>query len=164
MRTASTKLMVHQFIENNPLEGAVRFIALAIPQPTQKDFNTQLGVHLEEFAETLEELTAETPDVALVLRTAIESLRALSKHSKEVGELDVLPGNEIAFLDALCDNIQTAASVAHTKKMDLVGAFTEVVYSNHSKFVDGKPVFDANRKVQKGPHYFKPVLGKFLNQ
>ena len=43
-------------------------------------------------------------------------------------------------------------------------AFTEVHNSNMSKLDDnGKPIFRADGKVQKGPNYFKPNLNQFIN-
>jgi len=42
------------------------------------------------------------------------------------------------------------------------GAMLEVNASNFSKFVDGEPVFNEDRKIMKGPDYFKPDLKKFL--
>ena len=146
----------------DPLVGATAWIQAAIPEPTEKDRSTQLGVFLEELSETLQELSTEDADVALVLKNAIQSLHLLAEHSKSQGSIFILPGNRLHFLDGLCDMIQTAASTAHVNKMDLVGGMSNVVESNFSKFVDGKPLFNENKKVMKGPDYFKPDLAQFI--
>ena len=40
----------------------------------------------------------------------------------------------------------------------------EVNDSNFSKFEDGQPIFDANRKIIKGSGYRKPNLEPFLKK
>ena len=66
------------------------------------------------------------------------------------------------LLDSLADQIVTAVGVARMFELDIVGALKEVNASNYSKFVDGKPLFDENGKIKKGPNYFKPDLSKFV--
>ena len=66
------------------------------------------------------------------------------------------------MLDSLADQLVTGVGVAHMLRMDIIGALNEVNLSNFSKFVDGIPQFDANRKIIKGPDYFKPNLELFL--
>ena len=45
---------------------------------------------------------------------------------------------------------------------DVVGGLDEVNRSNYSKFVDGQPLFDENRKIKKGPQYSRPDLTPYL--
>ena len=70
--------------------------------------------------------------------------------------------NKIELLDSLCDQIVTAIGVAHMLGMDIENALAEVNRSNHSKFEDGKPVFNAQGKISKGVNYTPPKLGKFI--
>ena len=46
--------------------------------------------------------------------------------------------------------------------MDPVGGLAEVNESNWSKFVDGEPQFDENKKIKNGPNYRKPDLSPFV--
>jgi len=43
-------------------------------------------------------------------------------------------------------------------ELNILDGLTEVNRSNWSKFVDGKPLFDENGKIKKGPGYSKPDL------
>mgnify|MGYP006098720723 FL=1 len=69
--------------------------------------------------------------------------------------------NEIA--DALTDILYVTYGAGHAFGIDLDKCFQEVQRSNMSKLSsDGKPIYNDNGKVQKGPNYFKPDLNKFL--
>ena len=69
----------------------------------------------------------------------------------------------LLVLDSLADQIVTAVGTAHMNGMDIVGALHEVNGSNFSKFDDeGNPIFNDNKKIMKGPNYYKPDLVKFL--
>lgn len=134
----------------------------AVPEPTPKNINTQLGVHIEEVVEMLSELIARTPEHHQKLVKAMGALTVLSDAMKEGNNYDVLPEQRIGLLDALCDQIVTATGVGTFLGMNVPGAMDEVNRSNYSKFVDGQPIFDENRKVKKGPNYTKPVLIPFV--
>ena len=48
--------------------------------------------------------------------------------------------------------------------IDLDKCFEEVQKSNMSKLnLNGKPIYNQDGKVMKGPNYFKPNFKKFLN-
>ena len=65
--------------------------------------------------------------------------------------------------DALTDILYVAYGAGHAFGIDLDRCFEEVQNSNMSKLgVDGKPIYNEDGKVMKGPKYFKPDLGKFL--
>ena len=65
--------------------------------------------------------------------------------------------------DALTDILYVAYGAGHAFGIDLDRCFEEVQSSNMSKLgVDGKPIYNEDGKVMKGPKYFKPDLGKFL--
>ena len=145
---------------SNPLAGAVAWIRKALPEPTEKDLSTQVGVHIEEFAEFLKQLELEEPNMNEHFKAICENVHELAIDIKVKG--GVVIKDRVQLLGALCDNIQTAASVAHCAELDLVNGMNEVVDSNFSKFLNGMPLFDQNRKVIKGPDYFKPVLTDYV--
>ena len=66
-------------------------------------------------------------------------------------------------VDALTDILYVAYGAGHAFGVNLDKCFEEVQNSNMSKLgVDGKPIYNDNGKVMKGPNYFKPNLKKFL--
>tara|TARA_B100001123_G_scaffold220684_1_gene248893 strand:- start:50 stop:421 length:372 start_codon:yes stop_codon:yes gene_type:complete len=65
--------------------------------------------------------------------------------------------------DALTDILYVTYGAGHAFGINLDKCFDEVQKSNMSKLgKDGKPIYDKNGKVMKGPNYFKPNLSKFL--
>ena len=65
--------------------------------------------------------------------------------------------------DALTDILYVTYGAGHAFGIDLDNCFDEVQKSNMSKLgSDGKPIYNENGKVMKGPEYFKPDLSKFL--
>tara|TARA_B100000965_G_C19412047_1_gene678158 strand:- start:136 stop:507 length:372 start_codon:yes stop_codon:yes gene_type:complete len=66
--------------------------------------------------------------------------------------------------DALTDILYVTYGAGHAFGIDLDSCFEEVQNSNMSKLGDdGKPIFNDQGKVMKGPKYFKPDLGKFIS-
>ena len=66
-------------------------------------------------------------------------------------------------VDALTDILYVTYGAGHAFGVNLDKCFEEVQKSNMSKLGDnGKPIFNENGKVMKGPNYFKPNLDKFL--
>ena len=65
--------------------------------------------------------------------------------------------------DALTDILYVTYGAGHAFGIDLDKCFDEVQRSNMSKLdEDGKPIYNENGKVMKGPNYFQPDLGKFI--
>ena len=65
--------------------------------------------------------------------------------------------------DALTDILYVTYGAGHAFGINLDECFTEVQNSNMSKLgEDGKPIYNENGKVMKGPNYFKPNLNQFL--
>jgi predicted HAD superfamily Cof-like phosphohydrolase len=135
----------------------------ALPFPKTKNLHTQLGVHFEEVLEMLEALnTYDAPTKHLIV-DAVDALNNLQNHLKKSDGIIELHGkNRVHLLDALCDQIVTSVGVAHTYGMNIVGALEEVNDSNFSKFLKGKPLFDENKKIVKGPHYRPANLYPFV--
>lgn len=140
-----------------------RWLETAFPKPTEKDQATQIGVHLEEVAEFMEAIGSCKATTILVQDVSDNFKQSPNIYQDADGNAITLPEDfKIQMLDALCDQIVTATSVAHSMGFNIVGAIKEVNASNWSKFEDGKPLYDANGKVIKGKHYFKPNLKPFL--
>ena len=65
--------------------------------------------------------------------------------------------------DALTDILYVTYGAGHAFGINLDACFEEVQNSNMSKLgSDGKPIYNDQGKVMKGPNYFKPNLNKFL--
>mgnify|MGYP001244216460 CR=1 FL=1 len=65
--------------------------------------------------------------------------------------------------DALTDILYVTYGAGHAFGIDLDKCFNEVQRSNMSKLDEnGKPIFNEQGKVLKGPNYFKPNLEKFI--
>ena len=66
--------------------------------------------------------------------------------------------------DALTDILYVTYGAGHAFGINLDKCFEEVQNSNMSKLDEnGKPIFNEQGKVMKGPNYFKPNLSKFVN-
>lgn len=131
----------------------------AVPEPTDKNKVTQLGVHVEEFAEMLVSLDLEHS----ITHIEVDQLARFYKEASEksvIGVLENVNRNDLA--DSLADQIVTAIGVAHMFGIDIEGALKEVNRSNYSKFVDGKPIFDENGKIKKPDTYSPPDLTPFI--
>ena len=138
----------------------------AMPAPTIHNFQVQLGCHFEEVAEMLIELRVVGTAQHVSGHAVQEALRAVSKLADQLkqGEITVVPLSRKLLLDSICDQNVTGTGVAHMLGMDIEGALNEVNQRNWSKFVDGKPIFDDNGKIKKGPNYKEPKLAGFVNQ
>ena len=66
--------------------------------------------------------------------------------------------------DALTDILYVTYGAGTAFGIDLDKCFDEVHNSNMSKLGDdGKPIYNDQGKVMKGPKYFKPELSKLIN-
>ena len=84
---------------------------------------------------------------------------------EELDELtNAIKNNDIVEVaDALTDILYVTYGAGHSFGINLDKCFEEVQRSNMSKLdVDGKPIYNKNGKVMKGPNYFKPDLKKFI--
>ena len=84
---------------------------------------------------------------------------------EELSELkDALEKKDIKEVaDALTDILYVTYGAGHSFGVDLDSCFDEVQRSNMSKLgSDGKPIYNDQGKVMKGPDYFKPNLSKFV--
>ena len=84
---------------------------------------------------------------------------------EELDELkEAMDNNDIKEVaDALTDILYVTYGAGHAFGINLDKCFEEVQNSNMSKLgSDGKPIYNENGKVMKGPNYFKPNLNKFV--
>ena len=82
----------------------------------------------------------------------------LSELEEAIDKKDI---KEVA--DALTDILYVTYGAGHAFGINLDKCFEEVQNSNMSKLgSDGKPIYNENGKVMKGPDYFKPNLSKFV--
>ena len=84
---------------------------------------------------------------------------------EELDELRVAIKDQdiVEVADALTDLLYVVYGAGHSFGIDLDKCFAEVQRSNMSKLDNnGKPIYNENGKVMKGPNYFKPNLKKFL--
>ena len=123
----------------------------AVPAPTAKNQTVQVGCHFEEVAEQFAAMGEH------VVAEKMSKIADIYKHADSLKPVD-----RLELLDSLCDQCVTATGTAYMLGMDIQGALNEVNRSNWSKFLDGKPVFDANGKISKPPTYSKPNLTPFV--
>ena len=94
----------------------------------------------------------------------IRNLR-ISLISEELEELKtaINQNNIIEVADALTDILYVSYGAGHAFGINLDKCFKEVQASNMSKLgTDGKPKYNEQGKVMKGPNFFKPNLKKIL--
>ena len=94
----------------------------------------------------------------------IQDLR-VSLIDEELSELkEAIENKDIKEVaDALTDILYVTYGAGHAFGIDLDKCFDEVQRSNMSKLDEnGKPIFNEQGKVLKGPNYFKPNLEKFI--
>lgn len=143
------------------IEQIKQWFETAVPTPTKDTQRVQMAVHLEEMGEMFDGVDDASKErfkhAQFVLNVLSDTMKSNPQFKTTVTDRD-------ALLDALCDVIVTAVGLGHSYGFDIVGALGEVADSNDSKFVDGKPVFNEQGKIAKGPNYKKPNLTPFLGK
>ncbi len=78
---------------------------------------------------------------------------------------EAIRGNNLKEIaDSLTDILYVTYGAGHAFGINLDKCFDEVQRSNMSKLgEDGKPIYNEQGKVMKGPNYFKPDLNKFIS-
>lgn len=159
----ATAVILYMMLEDATTPGEsgnpIKDIADWITASGSNKVNVQLGCHFEEVAEMLDELVGEDDKSDEAIANAYDAVVALATQMKK-GEVVVhIPDdNRDNFLDAICDQVVTGTGAATMLKMQVAEGLQRVNSSNWSKFVDGKPIFDANGKIAKGPNYVKANL------
>jgi predicted HAD superfamily Cof-like phosphohydrolase len=135
----------------------------ARPNPTAKNFSTQLGCHLEEIVEMIETLRfSHTTGTGVELpgkNSAVYQLLKEYADKLKDGRMVADIADRKGFVDSLADQIVTSVGVGHCANMNITKAVDIVNTSNWSKFSpEGQPYFDQNGKILKGPNYVPPAL------
>ncbi|WP_457616550.1 pyrophosphohydrolase domain-containing protein [Lutibacter sp.] len=105
--------------------------------------------------------TANLPAKTLKLRFDL-----MAEENEEY--LEAAKNNDlIEVADALGDMLYILCGtiLEHGMQYKIEEVFNEIQKSNMSKLgADGKPIYRADGKVMKGPHYFKPDIKKILEK
>ena len=112
---------------------------------------------METFGQEIKEKASFPNDKITSLRYELIK-EELDEFKEAIDKKDI---KEVA--DALTDILYVTYGAGHAFGIDLDKCFEEVQNSNMSKLgKDGKPIYNENGKVMKGPNYFKPNLSKFV--
>ena len=117
----------------------------------------KVGVFMKTFNQDVKDSSSLSTDKINTLRISLinEELEDLKQAISEK--------NLIEVADALTDILYVTYGAGHAFGINLDNCFEEVQKSNMSKLgEDGKPIYNENGKVMKGPKYFKPNISKFI--
>ena len=120
------------------------------------NFN-KVGIFMKTFGQEVKSKASFSTDKINKLR--IDLIK------EELDELkEAMDNNDLLEVaDALTDILYVTYGAGHAFGINLDKCFEEVQKSNMSKLgSDGKPIYNENGKVMKGPNYFKPNLNKFV--
>ena len=119
---------------------------------------SKVGIFMKTFGQEVKKKPSFSTDKINKLRLDLIK-EELSELTDAMNNKDLL---EVA--DALTDILYVTYGAGHAFGIDLDKCFDEVQNSNMSKLDEsGKPIYNENGKVMKGPNYFKPDLSKFVN-
>ena len=119
---------------------------------------SKVGIFMKTFGQDVKNEPSFSTDKINKLRVDLikEELEELNEAMKNKDLLEVA--------DALTDILYVTYGAGHAFGIDLDKCFNEVQNSNMSKLdSNGKPIYNSDGKVMKGPNYFKPDLSKFVN-
>ena len=119
---------------------------------------SKVGIFMKTFGQEVKNKPSFSSDKINKLRLDLIK-EELNELTEAMNKRDLL---EVA--DALTDILYVTYGAGHAFGINLDKCFQEVQNSNMSKLDDnGKPIYNENGKVMKGPNYFKPDLSKFVN-
>ena len=119
---------------------------------------SKVGIFMKTFGQEVKNKPSFSTDKINKLRIDLikEELDELNEAMKNKDLLEVA--------DALTDILYVTYGAGHAFGIDLDKCFDEVQNSNMSKLDNnGKPIYNNDGKVIKGPNYFKPDLSKFIS-
>ena len=119
---------------------------------------SKVGVFMKTFGQEVKNKPSFSTDKINKLR--IDLIK------EELDELTAAIRNKdlLEVADALTDILYVTYGAGHAFGINLDKCFNEVQNSNMSKLDNnGKPIYNDDGKVMKGPNYFKPDLSKFVN-
>jgi hypothetical protein len=145
-------------INTTGIPGTLEWFVRAVPSPTKKNQNVQLGCHLEEVCEMLAAVEGDDGGSRVLLSMAKTQLHELAEALKK-DRASVSIHDRKEFLDGIADQMVTGTGCAHMHSMKPVEALDRTNESNWSKFKDGQPIFDEHGKIAKNKEtFFKPNL------
>lgn len=121
-------------------------------QDQSDHLSVQIGCHIEEFVEFLDQIDVYggPSDDAASLAVSRNLLHSVAKSFKRGWSLAKIPtANRERALDALCDMEVTGNGVAYLAGFDKEEADKAVLNANDAKLVDGKPVILEGGKIGK---------------
>jgi len=117
----------------------------------------KVGLFMKTFGQEVKNKTELSTEKINLLRIS------LIKEELEELQQAVHENNILEVADALTDILYVTYGAGHAFGINLDKCFNEVQESNMSKLGEnGKPIYNENGKVMKGPNYFKPELSKFI--
>ena len=118
----------------------------------------KVGLFMSTFGQEIKKKPSLSTDKINNLR-----INLIEEELKEFKEA-ILKKDLKEVADALTDILYVTYGAGHAFGINLDDCFNEVQKSNMSKLGDdGKPIYNQDGKVMKGPKYFKPNLEKFLH-
>ena len=146
-------------------QSIVEWFNIAKPNPTNQDLVKQIAFHCEEFAEMLDAIRCY--DMAGEVREFQASLMLVTTRDGASDEFMRTVDN-VALLDALCDQVVTATGVGVFMGAKFIPALDEVNRSNYTKFATDEqgnyvPYIRPDGKIGKNPDtYQEPDLEPFV--
>ena len=117
----------------------------------------KVGLFMTTFGQEVKKKPGLSSDKINTLRINLIE-EELNEFKEAIAKKDL---KEVA--DALTDILYVTYGAGHAFGINLDACFEEVQNSNMSKLGnDGKPIYNDQGKVMKGPNYFKPDLSKFI--
>ncbi len=117
----------------------------------------KVGLFMSTFGQEIKKKASLSSDKINNLRINLIE-EELNEFKEAISKKDL---KEVA--DALTDILYVTYGAGHAFGINLDDCFEEVQKSNMSKLgEDGKPIYNEDGKVMKGPNYFKPNISKFL--
>ena len=117
----------------------------------------KVGVFMKTFGQNVKQSSSFSSEKINALRVSLIK-EELDELIEAMNKKDLV---EVA--DALTDILYVTYGAGHAFGINLDDCFEEVQNSNMSKLdKDGKPIYNDEGKVMKGPNYFKPDLSKFI--
>lgn len=133
--------------------------------PSPENLSTQIGVHIEEFAEFLSHVSIELAASSMTANLLIETTNALDAIGKTIkaGAARATIHDRKGALDALCDAEVTGNGVAYLADMGKEEADRRVLKANDDKMnPDGTPVILAGGKIGKREGWVAPDLSDLV--
>lgn len=125
----------------------------AVPTPTEKNKQVQVGCHAEEVAEMLEQMQGTDAASCGAIERAHEAMHFLAEGLKK-GLLSYTIKDRKLFVDSCADQIVTATGSGYVNHMNVPLALERVNTSNFSKFdSNGQPIFNEHGKIAKSSNY-----------